>query len=278
MYYQTALSLVSFLMAIGLLLDELRRRDLANLYVSLSTAGDRDWPRTTLRRLDRAITAILGSRIVSPKSVARVFVWSVSINSLIWVSDIYRSNSSHDNPLSAVAIVFLTSTIWAVLTAFIHDYVSVSITRLIMRRTIGGSHLGFLGLDIGLSYLLLSSTYGLQQSALIAFKFGHIHPNAATMLWRYWWYVVWGSIRLDPVMPSQSWHFAALLCAVSALVPTLCYLAALVGMMVLKRASKLGAVALEWLSKGGPRFYTTMFGLLSVVTVLGALIVDMFRV
>ena len=161
-YFQGALPLVSFLMVVGFLVDQLRRMDLSNLYVSLTVAGELGWARTILHHLDKSISAILGDRIVSPKSLLLILAWSFPINSLIWISDVYRSNSEFEDTWHVVAIVFFNSTIWSVLVSFLHDYFSVVVTRLMLKRAITTNRLMFL--VMGRSICICSAEFGLWTS------------------------------------------------------------------------------------------------------------------
>ena len=134
MYCQYSFAAVSFLTVVGYLIDQFRRSGLVELWVAAEHVRERALPRRILKQFEEALNNILGHRILSVRSAISVLVWSVPINALIWTLYFVRTSETSSSLWSIVTGNFLGLTIWLLPFAYIHDYLSVCVTRVLLRR------------------------------------------------------------------------------------------------------------------------------------------------
>ena len=242
------------------------------MWVASERMAERDLPRRILGQFERALNSILGERVLSARSAFAVLVWSAPINLLIWALYFWRTTDSPSSP-SSVMINLSGLTSWVLPFAYLHDYLSVCVTRVLLRRAVISRPpylIIFLVADIFLAYVFLLSAYAIQLSVNLAVYGG----NLSFILVGYWEWFAKDLITFSVWIPTQPLTYSALLGAASAMVATWCYLMLFLAGIVARVAGSTAARALEYIEKGRPRRYAICFGILSVVSVVIACILE----
>lgn len=288
---ETALALVSFFVLLGPLIDEFRKNYIVDAYVFFEIGKWNTKILTILELTNKAFDRLFGEKLFSFQAFVLSFSISAFVNFIIWadlinqfgelseINDIItREENDYFSCWRFIGIVFFGG---------IHDYISLLITRLLLKWTIKSLCLWALLLDGIASCLLFMSSFfvlieapwiivgifrgfgSLQYWPTLLFSF-----KLFTLMWKNDMYnVISGSqnflnIALKPDMIGYS------LCSITVIIPTWYYILRTFLFAILNLIYFLNNKLLLLLSKGPKKLYTNIFNVCAIVYVICAKIID----
>ena len=279
-FTNVALSLVSFLIALGYSLDYFRQTGLRPLSRRLKKGGLR-WGNLVYGAIvstEKLLTYIFGEKLISRKLVFRAVIISAVLNMFI-LSVFFTVNEIKDLIEGRTARIdfYWLKTLFVHVMAptvpgMLHDIVSLIITRYLIRSYLNGRNLLTLIFDVVIAILLFKSTRAtLAMGFDVAFDQlidGLSYLSIFMFALETWFQAfISGSIGLGAT------EFT--ICSLSTLLPTWFYVVAAVSGAFMMSSSRLARYLLVLLRKGGQNRYTAFFTIGSVVLVFLAIPVDL---